>query len=231
MKIVILTAVWKRHDLFKIFLKGIERVKQNTKHEIILVTIGSEKKKFSPNHIETSNFPLSNKWQTGIEEVRELNPDYVLMLGSDDFICSNLLDVYTSEMEKGTELIGLIDCYFLDSRIDKLSYWVGYRNHRRGESIGMARMLSKGLLNKLDWKVWTIQANKGLDSIMMKKLRSLKVSEKMFNCKNKNIMALDVKTNINVSNIKTYRDLHEEPYKNLGNFISEQEFYSLLNLK
>jgi len=231
MKIVILTAIWKRHKLFEIFKQGIERVKGNTPYHIELVVIGSEGKPFAKHHVETRNFPLSNKWQTGLKEVRKLNPDYVLMLGSDDFICSNLIGAYSKEMDKGTDLIGLIDCYFLDSRTDEFNYWLGYRNHRRGESIGMARMLSAKLLDKLDWSVWDTPANKGLDSMMMKRLKTIKYSEKMFNCKKENIMALDVKSNINVSNIKTYRDLHKEPIKNLSNFISEDEFYSLLKLK
>ena len=231
MNIVILTAVWKRHELFKIFLEGINRVKRNTEHTIELVTIGSEGKQFSSNHIETGNFPLSNKWQTGLTYARTLNPDYVLMLGSDDFVCSNFLDVYTTEMEKGTDLIGLIDCYFLDARVNELTHWLGYRNHRIGESIGMARMLSKNLLDTLNWEVWAQQANKGLDSMMMKKLNTINYTKKMFNCKEENILAVDVKTAINVSNIKDYRDLHKEDFNNLSKFVSEKEFYSLLKLK
>lgn len=231
MKIVILTAVWKRHKLFEIFLEGIERIKRNTEHEVVLVTIGSEGKSFSPNHIETDNLPLTNKWQSGIEYAKGFSPDYVLMMGSDDFVCSNFLDVYTPEMEKGTDLIGLIDCYFLDARINELTHWIGYRNHRRGESIGMARMLSKNLLDTIDWKVWVQPANKGLDSIMMDRLKTINYTEKMFNCKEENILAVDVKTDINVSNIKDYRDLHKEDFNNLSKFIGEKEFYSLLKLK
>ena len=231
MKVVILTAVWKRHKLFEIFRQGIERVKRNTEHEIVLVTIGSEKKEFSSNHIETNNFPLSNKWQTGLTAIRELNPDYVLMLGSDDFICSNLLDVYTDEMEKGTDLIGLLDCYFFDARVNKLNYWVGYRNHRRGESIGMARMISKKLLDRLDWKVWHKPLNKGLDGEMMRVFKRLPFTQAMFSCKEQNIMAVDVKTKVNVSNINTYRDLHLVDTKILSTFISDNEYDSLIKLK
>ena len=203
MKIVILTAVWKRYKLFEIFKQGIDRVKNNTEHEVVLVTIGSENHKFSEHHFETRNTPLSYKWDNGLKYAKELNPDYVLMLGSDDFICSNLIDVYSKEMDKGTDLIGLLDCYFFDARINELTHWLGYRNHRRGESIGMARMLSKNLLDKLDWNVWNKPINRGLDSEMMKQVKSIKHTEKMFKCKDKNIMALDVKTDLNISNIKT----------------------------
>ena len=230
MKVVILTAVWKRPELFKIFLDGIKRVRKNTEHEVILVTVGSEKKSFSNNHIEHNNFPLSHKWQSGLNHVRTLNPDYVLMLGSDDFICSNLLGVYTKEMDKGTDLIGLLDCYFLDARVNSLTHWLGYRNHRRGESIGMARMLSSKFLDKLDWQMWVKPINKGLDSEMMRNIRSVKHSEAMFKCKDENIMALDVKTDTNISNIKTYRDLNLVDTKTLSSFISEKEFYKLIDL-
>ena len=231
MRVVVLTAVWKRHKLFKIFLEGFNRIKKDSQHELILVTIGSEKKTFSDNHLESKNFPLSVKWQNGVDYARDLNPDYILMLGSDDFVCSNLLKFYTQAMDKGTDLIGLIDCYFFDARVNKLTYWLGYRNHRRGESIGMARMLSKELLNKLDWKVWRKPINRGLDSEMMRNLNTIKYSKAMFSCKKEDIMALDVKTDVNISNIKTYRDLHLVDTKELSRFVSENEFYSLINLK
>ena len=96
------------------------------------------------------------------------------MLGSDDIVCSKLLDVYTPSMEKGIDLIGLIDCYFLDARDSTLKYWKGYTNHRIGESIGMARMMSKDLLERMNWNVWSKGLKKGLDSSMMRNLRSLK---------------------------------------------------------
>jgi len=231
MKVVVLTAIWKRHELFNIFKQGFERIKKDSEHELILVTIGSERKTFSKNHVEIRNNPLSYKWQAGLEYSKTLNPDYVLMLGSDDFVCSNLIKTYTKEMEKGTDLIGLLDCYFLDARTNVFNHWVGYRNHRRGESIGMARMLSKRLLNKLDWKVWHKPINKGLDGEMMRVFKRLPYTKAMFNCKKANIMALDVKTDINISKLKTYRDLKREDIKNLSTFISEKEFYSLINLK
>ncbi len=230
MKVVVLTEIWKRHKLFNIFINGFNRIKRNTEHELILVTVGSEGINFSKNHIEHRNIPLSNKWQAGLKYAKSFNPDYVLMLGSDDLICSNLLDVYTYEMEKGIDLIGLTDCYFLDSRDLKFNYWVGYRNHRIGESIGMARMLSKNILDKTNWNIWRNTINKGLDNEMMKTLRAVGFSEKIFNCKKEKIMALDVKSNINISNIKTYKDLIEEDIKNLSNFIGNDEFEKLKKL-
>ena len=230
MKIVVLTAIWQRHELFKIFMDGFERAKQNTDHELILVTVGSENIEFSDNHVESANQPLSDKWQNGMNKVKSLNPDYVLMLGSDDVICSNLLDVYTPEMEKGIDLIGLIDCYFLDARINTLYHWIGYTNHRRNESIGMARMISKRLLNRIDWNIWDKGLRKGLDASMMRNFKRVEYSEKMFNCIDENIAAIDIKTDLNVSNIKDYRDLRKISFNNLSKFVSEKEFYSILKL-
>ena len=70
MRVVVLTAVWKRRELFKIFLDGFNRIKEDSEHELILVTVGSEKKKFSNNHIESKNFPLSTKWQNGVDHAK-----------------------------------------------------------------------------------------------------------------------------------------------------------------
>lgn len=231
MKIIVLTAVWKRHELFRIFKQGFNRINKDSNHELTLVTIGSEEIKFSSNHVETENKPLSNKWQKGIDYIKDMEFDYVLMLGSDDIVCSKLLKVYTKSMEESIDLIGLIDCYFLDSRDSTFKFWQGYKNHRRGESIGMARMISKRLIEKMGWKVWSDGLNKGLDSSMMKNLKRIKYTEKMFNCKKEGIAAIDIKTDINVSNIKHYPYLRPEKFINLSNFISEKEFYSILNLR
>jgi hypothetical protein len=231
MKIIVLTAIWQRHDLFEIFKQGIERVKENSSHEIKLVTIGSEDIRFSDLHIESPNQPLSNKWQSGIDYIKDLEFDYVLMLGSDDLISSNLLDIYTPAMEEGFDLIGLKDCYFLDARTDELTYWAGYTNHRRGESLGMARMLSRGLLMKMNWNIWQSGLKKGLDSSMMRNIKRLQYSEKMFLCRKEGVAAVDIKTNINVSDIRTYTGLHKKDLNEFSKFLSEDEFYGILNLK
>ena len=232
MKIVVLTAIWKRHELFEIFKLGFKRINKDSKHELIFVSIGSEDIEFSDNHIETPNQPLSDKWQSGIDYIKEeLDFDYILMLGSDDIICSNLLDVYTPAMEANVELIGLIDCYFLDARVNTFKYWKGYTNNRRGESIGMARMLSKDLLIRMNWNIWKPGLKKGLDRSMMNNLRHLKPTKNIFNCKEENIVAIDIKTDINVSNINTYSGLKLQDFNSLSNYISEEEFYSILKLK
>ena len=231
MKIIVLTAVWKRHDLFEIFKSGFDRIKKDSEHDLKLVTIGSEGIDFSDHHIESPNQPLSNKWQSGIDFIKDFEWDYVLMLGSDDVICSNLLKTYTPAMEEGFDLIGLLDCYFIDSRDLRVSYWRGYTNHRRGESIGMARLLSRDLLMRLDWKVWQDGLKKGLDSSMMKNINRLQHSEKMFSCKKENIRAFDIKSDINVSNIKTYTGLTTEYFEGLSKFISEDEFYGIIKMK
>jgi hypothetical protein len=230
MKIIVLTAVWQRHELFEIFKQGFERIKKDSEHELKLVTIGSENIRFSDLHIEAPNQPLSNKWQSGINYIKDLEWDYVLILGSDDLICSNLLKTYTPAMEKGFDLIGLIDCYFLDSRNNSFNFWKGYTNHRRGESIGMARMLSRDLLMKIDWQVWSKGLKNGLDFSMMQNISKIQYSEKVFNCKKENIAAIDIKTEINVSNINHYNNLFIESFDKFDKFVSEDEFYSTIKL-
>ena len=55
MKIAIVTAVWKRHEIFELFAKGIHELEKINGVEIVTVVAGSERE-LSKNLVEKHNF-------------------------------------------------------------------------------------------------------------------------------------------------------------------------------
>lgn len=231
MKLGILTATWKRYDVFKIYCKAINRYREHPELEIVPLVVVSDRQSAAIcrnnkiKYITCPNFPLSSKFQAGMTELKKYGVDYVLNLGSDDLICDNTLNVYLREMNKGFDFIGVGSC-FVYSRVEKkLVYWPGYSgwlNYRKGESAGVARCLSARLLNFLNWKVWDCDINKGLDGCMTKRLKGFKYSSKTLFCENENMMVVDLKDNQSVTNFKHYKNCRKIDNKAIDYFLPNE---------
>ncbi|MCG7591997.1 MULTISPECIES: hypothetical protein [unclassified Halomonas] len=189
-KIVILTCVWKRHDLTRLFLNYYQELFSTLDDQVSvqIVAVGSEKsvsrsicEAGGAIYIEHPNDPLSQKWQAGLDYCKALDFDALIVLGSDDFICSATFQHYCSLIDKGVLFAGFQDCYLHDYYHKKTIYWKGYgysgesqsQPHRLGETIGLGRFLHRALLEYMEFDLWGgVSANKSLDSIMMNKVKS-----------------------------------------------------------
>ena len=60
-------------------------------------------------------------------------------------------------------MIGFSDIYFQED--DQMYYWRGYENHRKGESAGAGRTYTKKFLEKINYNLFPLALNKGLDSL------------------------------------------------------------------
>jgi hypothetical protein len=211
-KLVIVSAVWKRHDVFKLFAKGINILKQNKLIEIDVVIAGSEGieskllvEKEGFKYIEIPNDPLAQKVNAPVLYAKKLNATHILCLGSDDIISPELLDIYIKYIKEGYDYIGVTDFYFYDLVSKKSSYWAGYREEwRKGHTAGAGRILSARLLNLWDWKPWENKHNKILDTSIQEKLNSTSHSAKIFSLKEKKVLAVDIKSEINMTPFKLW---------------------------
>ena len=65
---------------------------------------GNLAKQLNCAYAEGPDKPLSNKWQTGMDAVRELDPGAVLICGSDDWLSPNWVPVAHKALEQGLDL-------------------------------------------------------------------------------------------------------------------------------
>jgi len=185
--IVILTCIWKRPKLTRIVLSHYRALKKELKDVINLelVAVGSEGEKSKNiceesgfNYFEYENQPMSEKWNFGLQMTKKINPDAVIIVGSDDLIDKNLLEFYDKKLKQGYMMLGIKDFYIYDAERRKLAYWRGYGKlndaHRMNETIGLARCLSRSLLDKLDFNIWNdLNISRNLDGAMTTRLKEV----------------------------------------------------------
>ena len=184
---VILTCIWKRPKLTGIVLSHYKTLKKELKNiiNLELVAVGSEGERSKDiceknefKYFEYENQPMSEKWNFGLQMTKEISSDAVIIVGSDDLIDKSLLKFYDKKLKQGHMMIGIKDFYIYDTERRKLAYWRGYGKlndaHRMNETIGLARCLSRSLLEKLDFNIWNnLNISRNLDGAMTTRLKEV----------------------------------------------------------
>ena len=160
MKTIALIPVFGRHEILKKVLKQYDievYCIADGKDALLCESLGAKALR------EKNNFPA--KLQRGLEKLKGVEFDNILMMGSDDLIDSDLIE----KMERLTaryEAIGLINCYFYDLRTRFTSIWPGYpaKGHRDGEPVGAFRMYTRKALDSVNWQLWDSKMG-GMDKI------------------------------------------------------------------
>src|SRR6056297_86817 len=89
MKVALVLAIYKRHDLEKIVLDNFRRQSKKFGFEIIVAgSEGETSKRLAKgcHYIEVENDPLSDKHNELIKKAKELDVDGVVLMGSDDIV-------------------------------------------------------------------------------------------------------------------------------------------------
>ena len=208
--ISIVSAIWKRKALTEIFLSSLQRYEKD--YGIRSAIAGSEGVQsremcldYGVAYVEVPNKPISGKFIKASQLAGVcFDPDAFLILGSDDFIDDALIQRYIRTLKNGVDIAGIKDCYFYHTESKEAMHWIGYTNFRQGETIGMARMLSRKVFNKLGGKMWPSNMDSGLDFTMMKKLKKLKgLIWQSFHIEG--MVAVDIKGQLNISTFDCYR--------------------------
>lgn len=194
MRVVITTLLWKRHKLFKIWAKCVSSLGAEV---VVAGSEGSKSKKLVESlgfhYIETPNSPLSEKANLRMGKVKELKPDYVLFLGSDDLISKRTYDFLYKKMKLGYDAICNMDLYVYDTLTKTTTYNKEYRGERAGEPKAPGRCYSKNLLNKLNWTLWSDNIECNLDNNLHMRLKELEYTEFCYFLKREKLMIIDIK--------------------------------------
>jgi len=221
MKIMVLSAVHleggTRHDIYRFFCKRMEGVRSAAGIETLIVGTtgdgaGDVAAKHGHHFIEHQNKPLSYKFNAGLQAIREHNPDYVMILGSDDIASDSLFHAYkalTLQHEYG--VIGVHDLYFMglhDKRwgFGYCGYWKG---RKQSYMLGVGRMIHKRILDYCDWNLWYDARNSGLDGAASKTIKNAKqagvnADSITIGIKKHNHLLIDIKTRGNISSMSNF---------------------------
>jgi hypothetical protein len=204
MKILILTTAYGRPKVFVSFLKYYLRIKK-AYPQIECLVVNSEGvlenmcNVAGVHYLSWKNRPLGGKWNAGLRYAKNLEWDYLLIMGSDDITNTEIFDTYERWAIADYDLIGFKDAYFYDMPTKNLRYWSGYENQRKGEPTGAGRLIKRSVIEKLNYELWDGTKEKYLDSSMTKKLRPLKLKYKVLSLRETGDFLMGIKSAGNIT--------------------------------
>jgi hypothetical protein len=154
--------LYNKNGIYKVIVIGHE----NEAKEIAI--------KNGADFVYHENTPLGAKWNAGFKACQKFDHDAVIFLGSSDWISDDYLSIVAPLINE-FDLIGKLGCHFFDKQIVngghpryRLVHWLGYgTGTRQNEPIGIGRIISKSMLQKinytpfnptldssLDWSMW-----------------------------------------------------------------------------
>ena len=208
MKICIITAMWKRPHVWNMFKRGVERLREIEGLEVVVSVTGSERDRSKALcredwiiYTEFPNNPLGAKMNQAAIQSKQTNADYYLLLGSDDVVGTDLMKLYLKYIEQGYDYIYLLDCYFYDIQRKCGLYWGGYRmKHNYAHPLGAGRLLSKSLMEKLNYQCWhDVKLSGLLDQAMNEKMVQIRPKSRAIHCLSEGVFILDIKSEENMT--------------------------------
>lgn len=193
-KIVVFTCVYKRRELTELFFKSLKRQELDVYCAYSELEDYDMVKKYAKAFMGCANNPLSNKFNYALGLLRNVDFDYAMILGSDNFISDNFIDVITPHLTH--DYIVFNDIHFYDTLTSRVAY-MKYENTSIAP-IGAGSLFSKKLLDKMNYTLWDEDLNYELDTNRHKNLRS--VGCKTLNTQELSIEMVDVKHEVNITN-------------------------------
>lgn len=196
-RILIATTLWKRPEIFDYWAERIKPLKCD------VLVVGSESQtsralvdKHGFEYLEAPNSPLGLKFNARVKYFLE-HPEYthLLLLGSDDIICSRTLRVIEKNLQK-YDIVNWMDIWYYHWETGKIAYMPGYTNQRKGEPLAPARCLSRRVVQHLKGQLWDNDLTTAPDGHLWAKLKRFQNQTSLW-CKQEDCVILDIKSQFN----------------------------------
>jgi hypothetical protein len=169
-KLLIFLALWKRPEITELCFKGLNRLRKHPDFDIKVLAVASEPEmlelceKYNVITVMHDNDPLGKKKNFGLKAAMAMQFDYMMEIGSDTLILDDLLEEYKKHFIGVHHFFGVGDCAFIDSDTHACRRAVGHATY------GGGRMISRAALDKMDFKLWADDFNRGLDNDSVRRL-------------------------------------------------------------
>lgn len=187
-KIIVLSAMQGRQPTVEYCLSKMPFL------DVVMVYSTEEDETFLEGKVkykyQYSNEVLSEKWNHGIQRLKHIDFDAVIILGSDDYVDEAFVK-YVDEKLNTYDFIGFKDFYI--EYQSKFWYWSGYNGNRRGEPIGAGRVYTKELLEKIGYNLFIGQHNKSLDGISWNVIKRIHCQRLITTLRENSLFCCDVK--------------------------------------
>jgi len=229
MQIVLLTCIHGRHTVAELMLKHHTGVAAGLREaggcdfQLAAVMSPEDEPVMGPvcdslavRWRTQENRPVSVKWQCGLEFVKKTftDVDAVTVIGSDDFMSVAYMAQIASVIAGRWSLgFGPDRCWMLDAATGRLGLWCRpVVRDITGIPCGAGRVFARELLDRVSWRLWRGNKDRGLDTLCSKRLRKLGYRLDVMGLTNDGQRAvIDVKTRDNIHdwNAIPYADILE----------------------
>ena len=168
----LMTPIWRRPELTRIFLDYYTQMDlpEGIVHVCVLSPEDKENRDLPSLYpgvrfVSAPNAPLSDKHNVGMLALRELQPDTVVLLPSDDFFTPEYVSwMDTLNVEYGADSARTTSLWFYDMPTGRMMY-------RRKLRIGAGHMFSRGILDRMDWRPWPSGKHEtSMDGLMFERM-------------------------------------------------------------
>ena len=166
-RIVAVIPCYGREPLLKYTIRRL--YSKNKIHSVIV--IGESKSEYLTSMNEGAIFlkfpnkPLGRKWNAGYRFCKKFNPDAVLFVGSSDWISNDWIDIAYSELSDDIGYVCKSGFDMVDIKNKEIRFckWYGYICNRKNEGIGIGRLISRKLLEKINFSPFNNNQNNSMD--------------------------------------------------------------------
>jgi len=210
-EICILIPVWKRPEILTYCIKGLANLYKVYDNLLVTFVLSRDDCKYTQNYVKIhseigysfpfnsvvldNNYPISQKMNQAINELKLLSWDYLMNLGSDNVLNPDIFSIYQHYFNKKVPYFGLKSAYFINYYtkkvkkstldLDKLIF-------------GAGRMISRDIIEQCNYSIYPIEQNQGLDtaSAIIIEQTTGKTPESVISTKP---MILDIKSDTNIN--------------------------------
>lgn len=201
MKIQVVIPLWKRPEVTKFCFEGLQRLIEESKHELKVLCVISEVEyvdiceSYGFQYVFVENFPVGNKINVGVKSSLSNEWDYLMMMNSDNIIKSELIDKYyqpffdKSEPFFGVDRVTYVKFGTTQAREVKYDYSV----------LGIGKCVRRDIVEqafKQLGQLYRGDLNKCLDDTMLDNMSKLRAYPRFV--KYEGMLAMDFKSEVNI---------------------------------
>lgn len=206
-RVTLVTCVWQRHELTRVFWMAAQWLRERWAAQgialdfVAAASLDSDvalAEEFGVHVVKLPNHPLGRKFNAATQASQDHEPDQILIMGSDDFMCPRVADTL-AEAVHAHEDVGFRDIYFADLLSNQARYLKGYGSQKRSlEPVGPGTLHSCEILDRLKWRLWEDDKHHGMDGSRFRTLQANNALPALRHLKEIDGVLLDVKTPVNL---------------------------------
>lgn len=215
----ILTCNFGRLRILELWCASVHRLRTELGVYVpACVVSGEEDKavcdKYKITHIRWHNRPVSEKFNQGMQWVKNMGLDYGCISGSDDIFSTETFRKILDATQSDYDLIGIDSIYFYGTEGIHRGTLVKLQGSRM---LGVGKCIHKRVLEQVDYRPWNENKNWGLDAIASKCIAPYVKSFKIIS----DAKVFDCKSSMNINKMNVWANKFDK--------LDPQEFYSILS--